>query len=503
MTLAVRQSVATLMIAVLAMLLVYPIDGPAQQNAASRNAESVQAELNVVLKELERARARVAELTQALEQALARLDTLKEELEDKASAIKALRAELTRAEDALAKAEARAAQLEAASSQVSAKAPGPAPVLAPAPAPVVVPTPVPAPSPPADSLIGEALAALDALPVDPILLGGGLAAIVVLLALTALVRRRREGLEEVMPTRELSGAAVVGNEALDKAITQLMEPSPLDDQTATHTASSLMLQEDTASTPTAQADQAGHNDPLQEANVYIAYERFEQAEATTRQAIEQYPERHQYKLKLLEVFMEANQRAQFDETRDAYAQLFAERPSLGGQAESLKAAFSSAALEPSPGDAAKAGAENADEATTDKVLPGELSSDDSLSGELSFNEMDTLIAQPSPTSGITSAEDNAISTTTSSPQIEFELDLDADTGGALMQLDEDEVETITLTNEFSLQEEIDTHPDSAREYEAVGDVESAQDAPDDVLAFGDETQKTQANIPLEETKPTD
>ena len=47
------------------------------------------------------------------------------------------------------------------------------------------------------------------------------------------------------------------------------------------------------------------DDPLTEVNVYLAYERYDQAEELVRSAIAQYPDRNEYKLRLLEVFYAA------------------------------------------------------------------------------------------------------------------------------------------------------------------------------------------------------
>jgi pilus assembly protein FimV len=54
------------------------------------------------------------------------------------------------------------------------------------------------------------------------------------------------------------------------------------------------------------------DDPLAEVNVYLAYERFDQAEHLVRDAIESHPQRHDYKLKLLEVFYAAKNVAGFE-----------------------------------------------------------------------------------------------------------------------------------------------------------------------------------------------
>nr|MBS0021487.1 hypothetical protein [Gammaproteobacteria bacterium] len=52
-------------------------------------------------------------------------------------------------------------------------------------------------------------------------------------------------------------------------------------------------------------------DPLAEVNVYLAYERFEQAEQLVREAVEKYPTRQEYKLKLLEIFAASNNTVAF------------------------------------------------------------------------------------------------------------------------------------------------------------------------------------------------
>ncbi len=61
-------------------------------------------------------------------------------------------------------------------------------------------------------------------------------------------------------------------------------------------------------------------DPLEEVNVYLAYERFDQAEELVKKVIEQYPDEHKYKLRLLEIYYSANnKRAYEDAARSLYA----------------------------------------------------------------------------------------------------------------------------------------------------------------------------------------
>lgn len=57
---------------------------------------------------------------------------------------------------------------------------------------------------------------------------------------------------------------------------------------------------------------APESDPLEEVNVYLAYERFDQAEELVKRVIAQYPNRHEYKLRLLEVYYSSNDRVSYE-----------------------------------------------------------------------------------------------------------------------------------------------------------------------------------------------
>ena len=58
-------------------------------------------------------------------------------------------------------------------------------------------------------------------------------------------------------------------------------------------------------------------DPLEEVNVYLAYERFDQAEELVRKVIADHPDEHKYKLRLLEVFYSSNNQAAYEEAARA------------------------------------------------------------------------------------------------------------------------------------------------------------------------------------------
>lgn len=60
--------------------------------------------------------------------------------------------------------------------------------------------------------------------------------------------------------------------------------------------------------PVAEAE----DDPLEEVNVYLAYERFDQAEELVRKVIAENPDEPKYRLRLLEVFYSANDQASYE-----------------------------------------------------------------------------------------------------------------------------------------------------------------------------------------------
>lgn len=60
-------------------------------------------------------------------------------------------------------------------------------------------------------------------------------------------------------------------------------------------------------------DETGEVDPLSEADVYIAYGRYQQAEELVKQAIEKFPEREELRHKLLEIYFSAKKSKEFSE----------------------------------------------------------------------------------------------------------------------------------------------------------------------------------------------
>lgn len=165
-------------------------------------------------------------------------------------------------------------------------APPPTPARPPLPKPPLPPPPAAAPQ-----------GFMDSLPVSPVVLGGGLAAIIALLAGGVLLKRRgkarpedREGTtpepedsREESPAELGDTAQIPASEAL--APTAEAEPAAPAQASMTDT----LIQE------------PREDDALDEVNVYLAYERYDQAEQLVRKALEEHPDRHHYYLKLLEI----------------------------------------------------------------------------------------------------------------------------------------------------------------------------------------------------------
>ena len=82
--------------------------------------------------------------------------------------------------------------------------------------------------------------------------------------------------------------------------------------------------------------EADEVDPISEADVYLAYGRYKQAEELIQSAIVQHPERHEYKLKLLEIYQTTDNREAFLEyAAELKAQKLDARPEFWVQVQEL------------------------------------------------------------------------------------------------------------------------------------------------------------------------
>lgn len=169
-----------------------------------------------------------------------------------------------------------------------------APVVAEVPAPVVAqPEPAAKPvTPPTSPPEEEGL--LDMLAGDTTMLGVAVAGVVVLLALLwVAISRRRSNSADFQESILISTID-------DNDSEQVMDTMP--QEPVSHpTEETSFLSDFSPSDIDALQDETGEVDPLAEADVYIAYGRYQQAEELIRQAIDKFPERVELKHKLFEI----------------------------------------------------------------------------------------------------------------------------------------------------------------------------------------------------------
>lgn len=186
-----------------------------------------------------------------------------------------------------------------------APTPAPEPAPAPPPAPAAPPPPV-APSPPAPAAASP-LGFLNDLMAHPLAVpaAGGLAA---LLGVLALVRLRRRKASEPPPQADAEDSSYAGaaGQSVDTS-----EDAPV---------SSMMYSP-------SQLDAGGDVDPVAEADVYLAYGRDKQAEEILVEALRLHPDRLPVRAKLLEIYAQRNDVAAYNEGAQAlYDLTFGEGP---------------------------------------------------------------------------------------------------------------------------------------------------------------------------------
>jgi|GEM_PF-760421 len=167
----------------------------------------------------------------------------------------------------------------------------------PAPTPAAAPRPRPAPvSQPAPSFIDELLSGL---PVEPPLLAAIVGLLLLLGGGAGLVRRRRRAAAGAVSVPVVTtGGSMAKKQAAPDTDAAATVVAARDEGSEAPTEVPSKVAAAPVSVEVAESDE----DPLAEVNVYLAYERFDQAEELVRGAIAEYPDRHEYQLKLIEIF---------------------------------------------------------------------------------------------------------------------------------------------------------------------------------------------------------
>jgi pilus assembly protein FimV len=128
----------------------------------------------------------------------------------------------------------------------------------------------------------------------------GAVAVVLIGMLWLIMRRRKEAEAEFAESILVSPDSEVVSAGKDD-VDSLNEPS---DETS-------FMSDFSPSDIDALQDETGEVDPLSEADVYIAYGRYQQAEELIKQAIEKFPDREELKHKLLEIYFSSKKSKEY------------------------------------------------------------------------------------------------------------------------------------------------------------------------------------------------
>lgn len=294
--------------------------GQAAQPAAAKEQEKETARLHLVAPGEAAAKSAAAGGTQAeleklrgeLAIAMESSDTSKRESDEMRSRVAALEQQisslqhlLTLKDEALGQMQKRAGAAVPQAAQKSGPAlEVPAPAVVPKPAPVTKPA---APAKPAP----KAAEASPGLLANPTLLGAAAGAGLLLASVAWLIVRRRRGRTEdsgpeadmgfndallagtAEPAQEGHAAAPMEELQNDANLTQVAEEVAQLAEPNIHEAASDL---DLLHTP------EGDIDPIVEADVYLAYRRYQQAESLVQNALAKQPQRYELKAKLLEIY---------------------------------------------------------------------------------------------------------------------------------------------------------------------------------------------------------
>ncbi|MCP3665559.1 MAG: FimV family protein [Gammaproteobacteria bacterium] len=284
-----------------------------------------------------------------------------------------------------------------------------------------------------DSLMNDPVGTLTK---DPTMMGIAAGGGVILLALLwILISRRRSNSAQFQESILVSSL----DEADSEQLTQEHQETA-----STTTEETSFLSDFSPSDIDALQDETGEVDPVAEADVYIAYGRYQQAEELIRQAIEKNPDRLELHAKLFEVLYAVK-------NADAYIQL-AEEATSEGLPERDQAAWSNvvamgAELAADHPLFAGAGTETAEDGESDEtdtdLISDDLSSDDLDLDELTGLDFDGL---DEPEEGQDEQDDDA------GP--DFDLDLDASGDEAE---ESDEVLSLDdVSNDFAIEDTLES-----------------------------------------------
>ncbi len=215
-------------------------------------------------------------------------------------------------------------------------------------------------------------------------------------------------------------------------------------------------------------------DPVGEADIYLSLGNYNQAETVLANAIDEDPSNTSLRLKLLEVYVNANELEKFDIQRLALAEI--NDSDADAKAVSLRSEL------------------------TPESLAGESVEEDSDSDDVSAEALvevgdDEAVGSGASESGFDLNLDlNDVDMDSLSSDIDADigdLDLDKPSGGDIVDIDSD-LEAIGESDEYATKLEL------AEAYMGMGDISGARDILDEVIADGSEAQQERARGLLED-----
>lgn len=350
----------------------------------------------------------------------------------------------------------------------------------------------------------------------PLWLGAG----VVVLGLLALIGlRRRRGVETEFQESILQSAQGDA-EAEAESVATATEP-----RSHEPAASESSLLSEFAVSDMGAIRNEGEADPLSEADVYLAYGRYQQAEDLIKEALEKEPEREDINLKLLEVYQAARNEGAFEAHAQAllagmahgddalwakiaemgrelspdnplYQSPAAPAPT-GGDSETPEADLEFDQGEPTPPPGAEAEAAEPDFAEGLEFDLNLSEETGELAGEAETGPFESEPAAEAPEFELPEADIEPAAGEAQAAQPEEEA-LEFDMEGFDFGEAEDAQAEPSQDGELADLDEVSTKLDLARAYIDMGDPDGARSILDEVLEEGNEDQKNEAQGILEQ-----
>ena len=358
---------------------------------------------------------------------------------------------------------------------------------------------------------------IDQLLANPLWLGAG-GAVLALLVFFGL--RRKRGVETEFQESILQAAQEGSSAASDS---ELVAAEPVSTQPVSGESSLLS---EFAVSDMGSIKNDGEADPLAEADVYLAYGRFQQAEDLIKDALDNDAEREDLNLKLLEIYVAGRNKASFDEhaqgilarlenSEDPYWEKVAEMGRELSPDNPMYRAESFAAVPTdedaeidslsdsmdfnmdSPGEEAEASdvpAEAIEDTDTDQGLDFDL--DLSFDADAKVDQPESVESAPSddaPEAMEASEQEPKVAMASAeSDSVDLETALDFDLDGFELGSEAETEAELEGDGELADMDEVSTKLDLARAYIDMGDPDGAKNILNEVMDEGNDDQKDEA-----------